>query len=249
MDLIIIALAAFLASMFTLFSGFGLGMLLMAAMSLFYPVELAIGLTAIVHFLNNIFKFILFKNHINFKILFYFGGAAFIFSYIGAELLSYLKDLHIAPLENSYLNVFVAIILVVFAFYKPKIDLRTINPKFLGLGGILSGFFGGFAGQQGAIRSAFLVNLGLTKHAFIATGVAIALFIDIIRISIYYKNNILNSVVDEQMTVFIAIMSAFIGIFLGKKIFDKTEVKWIHFIVKGLIVLVAIFLILGIKLK
>jgi hypothetical protein len=47
------------------------------------------------------------------------------------------------------------------------------------VGGILSGFFGGLSGIQGAIRSAFLVKSGLKKEAYIATGVVIACFVDI----------------------------------------------------------------------
>jgi uncharacterized membrane protein YfcA len=57
MDLVIIALAALLTSWLTLISGFGLGTLLLPVFALFFEIELAIALTAIVHVLNNIFKF------------------------------------------------------------------------------------------------------------------------------------------------------------------------------------------------
>lgn len=43
-------------------------------------------------------------------------------------------------------------------------------PHWLPLGGLLSGFFGGLSGNQGALRSAFLLKAGLSKEAFIATG-------------------------------------------------------------------------------
>ena len=56
MDILVIALTAFLASGLTLFSGFGLGTLLMPVVALFFPVEVAIAVTALVHFANNIFK-------------------------------------------------------------------------------------------------------------------------------------------------------------------------------------------------
>jgi len=49
-EYVIICLAAFLASALTFFSGFGLGTILMPVFALFFPVEVAIGLTAIVHF-------------------------------------------------------------------------------------------------------------------------------------------------------------------------------------------------------
>lgn len=57
MEIIVIAIVAFFASGLTFFSGFGLGTLLLPAFALFFPIEIAISLTAIVHFLNNIFNY------------------------------------------------------------------------------------------------------------------------------------------------------------------------------------------------
>ena len=56
MDLIIIGLAAGLASALTLFSGFGLGTVLTPVFALFFPVPLAVAATAVVPFANNLFK-------------------------------------------------------------------------------------------------------------------------------------------------------------------------------------------------
>ncbi|MEO8167675.1 MAG: sulfite exporter TauE/SafE family protein, partial [bacterium] len=56
MEYAVVSIVALLASGLTLFSGFGLGTLLLPAFLLFFPTELAIAMTAIVHFLNNIFK-------------------------------------------------------------------------------------------------------------------------------------------------------------------------------------------------
>ena len=59
MEYIVVCLAALLASALTLFSGFGLGTLLMPVVAIFFPLNLAIAITAIVHLLNNLFKFAL----------------------------------------------------------------------------------------------------------------------------------------------------------------------------------------------
>lgn len=56
MELVLIGVAAFLTSGLTLFSGFGLGTILMPVFALFFPVPLAIAATAVVHFANNIFN-------------------------------------------------------------------------------------------------------------------------------------------------------------------------------------------------
>ena len=56
MEYLIICVVCLVTSALTLFSGFGLGTLLLPAFALFFPVDVAVGLTAIVHFLNNLFK-------------------------------------------------------------------------------------------------------------------------------------------------------------------------------------------------
>ena len=64
----IIPLVAFLASILTFFSGFGLGTLLMAAMLWYYPPELAIALTALVHLLNSAVKSMM-NRHVQWRIV------------------------------------------------------------------------------------------------------------------------------------------------------------------------------------
>ena len=44
-----------------------------------------------------------------------------------------------------------------------------LHPRWLPLGGALSGFLGGLSGHQGALRAVFLTPLGLTPTAFAAT--------------------------------------------------------------------------------
>jgi hypothetical protein len=57
LSLAVIAAASLVAAGLTLFSGFGLGTILMPVFALFFLLEAAIALTASVHFLNNILKF------------------------------------------------------------------------------------------------------------------------------------------------------------------------------------------------
>jgi uncharacterized protein len=47
---------AFFASILTFFSGFGIGTIMLPVFALFFPLEIAIVMTGIVHLLNNLFK-------------------------------------------------------------------------------------------------------------------------------------------------------------------------------------------------
>src|SRR5262245_64267157 len=84
MQLAVIAVVAFAASALTFLSGFGLGTLLMPVMALFMPLERAIALTGVVHFLNSVFKTVLVGRHASWPVVWRFGVPALMASFVGA---------------------------------------------------------------------------------------------------------------------------------------------------------------------
>ena len=84
MDIFIISIAAFATAILTFFSGFGLGTILTPVFAIFFPIDIAIALTGVVHFANNLFKIALVGKHINKAVLLRFGLPAFIASFAGA---------------------------------------------------------------------------------------------------------------------------------------------------------------------
>lgn len=256
MQELIIAIVALLASALTFFSGFGLGTILLPVFAIFFPVELAIALTAIVHFLNNVFKFFLTGKHLDKDVLLKFGLPSIVAAFIGAMLLNYLTDL---PSVFSYelrekifeitpIKLIIALLLIFFALFDiiPKLKNLQFSRKYLPVGGLVSGFFGGLSGHQGALRSAFLIRAGLSKETFIATGIAIACLIDITRLSVYSKN-ILNVHQDiDWRLVTIATLSAFVGAVLGNKILKKMTIESVQMFVAVALIIFAVFLGLGI---
>ena len=155
-------MVAFFASILTFFSGFGLGTILLPVFAVFFPIELAIALTGIVHFCNNIFKLFLVGKSAHLKTLLYFGIPAVIFAFIGAYLLVNITDLPSwytytlfeRTLEITPVKLIIAIILIIFAIIEllPFFDRLVFKKKHLPFGGMLSGFFGGLSGHQGALR-------------------------------------------------------------------------------------------------
>ena len=105
----------------------------------------------------------------------------------------------------------------------------------------MSGLFGGLSGHQGAMRSAFLANSGLSKEAFIGTGVTIACLVDITRISVYGLN--LSSISRENMALMGAACSAaFLGVFIGQKVLNKVTMDQIRKIVGIGLILISVAL-------
>src|SRR3990170_2172603 len=99
MSYLIICSVALIASGLTFFSGFGLGTLLLPAFAVFFAVELAVALTAIVHFLNGVFKLFLVLRHIDRSVVIRFGLLAVAGAFAGAATLILLTK---APPLYSY---------------------------------------------------------------------------------------------------------------------------------------------------
>ena len=114
------------------------------------------------------------------------------------------------------------------------------------LGGLLSGFFGGFSGHQGAIRSAFLLRLNLQKQNYIATGVAVACLVDLVRLSLYSNFAILKQSQTNYVVLIIAVVCAWLGAFVGNKLFKKTSLTLFKWLVGIFMLTIGILICLGV---
>jgi hypothetical protein len=85
-----VVIAAASVSALTLYSGFGLSTLLMPVFVLFFPVEVAVAATAIVHAANNIFKIVVVGRHAERSLVLQFVIPATLAAFVGAALLGYI---------------------------------------------------------------------------------------------------------------------------------------------------------------
>jgi len=115
----------------------------------------------------------------------------------------------------------------------------------LPIGGLLSGFFGGLSGNQGALRSAFLIKAGLSKEAFIGTGVVIAAFIDVTRLSVYATKFSQSGLNENLQLVIIATLAAMAGAFIGNKLLKKVTLAFVQTFVAIMLMGIALALGLG----
>ena len=252
MEIVIISTIAFLVAILTFFSGFGLGTILTPVFMIFFPVEVAIALTGVVHFFNNIFKLILVGKKADKQVVLRFGIPAVIAAFIGAWLLLQITDLK--PLfsyklgdrsfDVSPVKFIVSVLLIIFAL----IDLITYFAKLqfgkdkLPIGGALSGFFGGLSGNQGALRTAFLIKTGLSKEAFIATATLVSTFVDFTRLSIYATRFSKASLDENLQLVICATLAGIGGSFIGNKLLKKVTLKFIQRLVAIMLIIVSVAL-------
>ena len=246
-EYLILALLSFFAGGLTLFTGFGLSTILLPVFVIFFPVAIAVPSTAIVHFLNNFYKLFIYFKQINTKILLRFGLPALLASIVGAFLLQKLSS------NERNLEILLGILIISISFLEmfPAIRNLKIGIKWAPLGGVISGFFGGLSGHQGLFRSAFLVKSGLSKNSFIATGVGIAVLVDITRLSVYGSTIFSTSIIssnDIWLPVIISTTSALFGVSLATDLVKKMTIGVIRNMVFGLIFISGVLLILG-KIK
>lgn len=232
----VIAIVALLASILTFVSGFGLGTLLLPVFSLFFPIEIAVGITATVHLLNNLFKFGLLYKAVNRTVFLRFGLPGIIGAFAGAKLLAFLGDmpeLYLGDLVLNPIKMSVGFLMIFFALTElvPNFLTLKFGKKALPVGGLISGFFGGFSGHQGALRSMFLIKLGLEKQVYVATGVAIALLVDFTRIPLYLQNYPRETFGLAWPSILAATLAAFLGAIIGKKLLPKITLRAVHIVV------------------
>jgi uncharacterized membrane protein YfcA len=252
MEIVIISTAAFCIAILAFFSGFGLGTILTPIFMLFFPVDLAIALTGVVHFFNNIFKLILVGKKADKQVVLRFGIPAVIAAFVGAMLLLHIPNgnpLFSYGVNGKIFEVYpvkfiISILLILFATidFIPYFSKLQFGKDKLAFGGALSGFFGGLSGNQGALRSAFLIKAGLSKESFVGTAVVVSTFVDFTRLAVYATRFTKAGLHENLTLVLSATLAGIAGSFIGNKLLKKVTLKFIRTLVAIMLILISLAL-------
>jgi len=205
----------------------------------------AVAATAVVHGANNLFKLLLVGRHADRRLVLRFGLPAILAAFLGAALLGLLAGLgEVGRYEIAGrtavvtpVKLVLGVLMLFFALFELLPSLRAIRfgDRHLLAGGLLSGFFGGISGHQGALRSAFLTKVGLSTEAFVGTNAVIGFLVDAARLAIYAaafalagRANPLGA--GEWPLVATGAVAAFAGVVLGSRFLHKvpmTAVRWL----------------------
>ncbi|MBL8250036.1 MAG: sulfite exporter TauE/SafE family protein, partial [Candidatus Competibacter sp.] len=108
--------------------------------------------------------------------------------------------------------------------------------------------FGGLSGNQGPFRAAFLIKLGLSKEGFVATGVVLAIMVDISRLLVYGSGFLADHFSRSQellLPIAVGTLCAFAGVMLGTRLLKKITLRAVQRIVAGMLLLVGVGLVTG----
>ena len=259
MNVVLIAIVAALASALTLYSGFGLGTLLLPAFAIFLPAPLAVAATGVVHLLNNLFKGTLLHKRADWATVLKFGLPAVPAAIAGAWLLAVLGD---TPRLFEWsasgqkfgptgAGLTIGLLMIVFAALELQRWFHELKapPRLMPVGGLLTGFFGGLTGQQGAFRSMFLLRAGLPAERFIATGVMIAILVDLSRLTTYagaFTGAGLNPAGREGLLIAVGTLSAFAGAYVATRRLEKVTIDSVRYSVAALMLVIGVALAGGV---
>ena len=255
-----VSLAALLAAGLTMFSGFGLGTLLLPVFALFFPAEVAVVATALVHGANNVFKASLLGRFADRDVVLKFGLPAIAAAILGALTLGWVAqstfttriEVNQTLFEITPIKFLIGLLMIGFALIDllPRFRSMSFKRRYLPLGGVLSGFFGGLSGHQGALRSAFLAKAGLSTQDFVGTNAVIGLLVDLTRISVYAALFVIAGGHLGQFNawplVITGAVSAFCGVLIGKRFLHKVTMSSIQTLVGILLFGVGLALVVGV---
>ncbi len=185
-------------------TGFGIGSLLTPLLAARYGMPAAIAAVALPHALATAVRCWRLRRAIDRGVLHRFGLCSAAGGLTGALLYTNLGG----PALTRVLGV----LLIVTATLNLAGWARRWRPHGWAIWtlGLVSGFFGGVAGNQGGLRAAALSSLGLSGAAFVATATATGLLVDAVRTPIYlYRAG------ETLMTLAVPIAVAAVGVLVG----------------------------------
>ncbi|MEW6515921.1 MAG: TSUP family transporter [candidate division FCPU426 bacterium] len=261
MEFFIIGITAFVAAGVTVLSGFGVGTVLMPMFALFFPLEVAIAVTAVIHGVNRLPHIFWKKSMVERELIIRFGFPAMGAAVAGAVLLVILAEMKqwaIFPIGQmtaviTPLKLILAILILGFGILEMRSETRTAHyPKsYQPLGGLLSGFFGGLSGHQGMLRTAFLSRGSLSASVYKNSTAVISLLVDAVRFLIYaismawFANEVVCYSFSQWLLVATGLGASLGGIALGNYLTLKVNVRMLKYVAGIFIIAVALGLGVG----
>jgi len=182
LQIILVTLLTTASSAVCTIAGFGTTTISLPILLFFFPIHQAILFIAVIHWFENIWRMILFRQGINWMLILQFGIPAMIASALGARASIKMPEEILIRMLGIFLLSY-----AVFIILKPKATLRKRTRNNI-IGGSFSGFFAGIIGLGGAIRGAFLNAYNLEKISYIFSTNAISFLIDSSRLPVYWSN-------------------------------------------------------------
>ena len=229
---IVALLAAGIASV----AGFGIGSLLTPLVATQYGMKTAVAVVSIPHVVATLLRFWRLRGHLDRRVFAGFGLMNAAGALAGALIHSYV-DSPVLGRVLGLLLIFAGVVgLTGFA------DRVRLSREAAWIAGAFSGGFGGLVGNQGGIRSAAMLGLGVEGTAFVATATAIGLAVDAVRMPVYFATEF-SQIVTAWPVVIAGLAGVTIGTLAGERVLRRIPEKRFKRVVSGILLGIGAFLL------
>ncbi|PYJ10532.1 MAG: hypothetical protein DMF06_06050 [Verrucomicrobia bacterium] len=232
MSVILFLLLAFCSEIAGTVAGFGSSVFFVPLAGFFFDFHEVLALTSILHVFSNAAKLILFRSHVQWRLLFLLGIPSTIFVILGAYLST--------RLEFRYTELILGLFLIAFSTFfllRPEVKLSPRPLNAITAGGA-AGFLAGLIGTGGAIGGLALGAFDLEKNVFVATSAAIDSGVDFSRMIVYLRSGFLTA--ESFWLIPALLVLAFAGSYAGKVLLNKIRQESFRKIVLILVLLIGI---------
>ena len=238
--LLLVGLAAGVAGAIASVAGFGIGSTLTPLVAIRHGMKLAVVLVSIPHFTATLLRAWRLRRDVDRTVFFRFGIASGAGGLTGAFLHN--------RVESGWLAVVFGCLLVlagILGLTRISEQLR-FGRKVAWVAGVISGGLGGLVGNQGGIRSAALMGFDCRKEAFVATGTAIGLVVDAVRLPVYLTSEGREIVFQEWLLVALTTAGTLIGTLAGERILRHIPERVFRTVVSCLILALGVAVLAGV---
>ena len=220
-------------------AGFGIGSLLTPTLALSIGTRLAVGIIAIPHLVATAYRLWLLRGDVDRRVLLVFGLASAAGGLAGAVLHAFVS--------SPGLGVVLGLLLI-FAGLSELTGLAgriVLGGRLATIAGAASGLFGGLVGNQGGIRSAALLRLGLAGPALVATSTATGVLVDLARVPVYLATGG-PELADHWPLIAMLAVGVLIGTILGAPILRRLPERQFRRLLSVLLIGLGLLLLAGV---
>jgi uncharacterized membrane protein YfcA len=208
--LLALALVGVLSGATAAIVGFGIGSLLTPLLALRLDMATAVAAVALPHAVATALRCWRLRHAIDWSVARRFGLLSALGGLAGALLYS--------RLGGGVLTLILAGLLILTGVSGLTSFPRRVSARRAAWAlGLVSGFFGGLAGNQGGVRAAALMTFELSPAAFVATATMTALLVDAARTPVYLWRAG-DALAAQVVPVAIATAAVVVGTLLGERI-------------------------------
>jgi uncharacterized protein len=236
---LLVGIAALAAGAIASVAGFGIGSTLTPLVAIRYGLKLAVVLVAIPHFTATLLRAWRLRHEVDRTVLLRFGIASAAGGITGA--------LRHNRVESAGLGIVFGCVLVLAGLAGLTRLWQRIHfgRKVAWIAGVVSGGLGGMVGNQGGLRSAALMEFDIRQEAFVATGTAIGLVVDTVRLPVYLTTEGREILLQAWPLVVVATAGTLVGTLLGERVLRRIPERAFRTVVSCLILALGLAVLAG----